>query len=195
MSTDKRLERLKNTASNRQKDFIVVLEDVHDPHNASAVLRTCEAFGVQNIYFIFNKQKPYNPRKIGKSSSSSANKWLDFQIYNSVNNCIKDLRKMNYLIVASVCDNKAKSIFLSKLDNQKIALFLGNEHEGLSTDVIKLADILVTIPMRGMIQSLNISVSAGIFIYEISKQRKSAGKSFLINKRQTNKLLQDFRNR
>ena len=80
--TNRRLQKIQAVAKSRQNG-VIVLEDIHDPHNAAAVLRTADAFGIQKIYFIFNKQERFNPRKIGKATSSSANKWLDFEVFTS----------------------------------------------------------------------------------------------------------------
>jgi len=188
MPTEKRLTKIKEVAGRRQEG-IIVLEDIHDPHNAAAVLRTAEAFGIQKVYFIFDKQKKFNPKKIGKSTSSSANKWLDFESFSSAKECFSKLKRQGYTIVATILDEKAKSILKTKLLQPKIALCFGNEHSGLSEEAVKLSDSHLYLPMQGFVQSLNLSVTAAIFMYEVFRQRTASGKKFLLSVKEKNKLL------
>jgi len=164
-------------AAARWGGFIVVLEDVHDPHNAEAVLRSCDAFGVQEVHFVFETVERFNPRRVGKSTSSSANKWLDFKVHNSIENCLSLLREDGYTIVATTCEDKAEDIFSATFLEEKIALVFGNEHRGVSERAISLSDRCLLIPMRGMVQSLNISVAAAISVYEVARQRLATSDS------------------
>ena|SRR3989338_5717970 len=178
MATEQRLEKIKAVARRRQQG-VVVLQDVHDPHNAAAVLRTCDAFGIQKVCFIFELEKKYNPKKVGKATSSSANKWLDFSVYTSTEKCLKDLRRQGYRIYATILDNQAKSIFKTKFTpHKKIALMFGNEHRGLSEKAMNLAHHKLYIPMAGFVQSLNLSVTAAICLFELTRQRQ--GKRFFM---------------
>jgi tRNA (guanosine-2'-O-)-methyltransferase len=195
MKLNKRQEKIRAVVKNRQAGFIVVLEDIHDPHNAAAILRTCDAFGVQDVWFIFDKEKRYNPKRIGKSSSSSANKWLSFKVFNSTQDCLKVLKKSGYEIIATALTQKSKNLFKTKLLHKKIALLVGNEHQGLSELAIKSADKVIAIPMQGMVQSLNVSVTAGIFISEIYRQRQKGLKKYQLNPKAIRKLERDFRKR
>ncbi len=170
----KRLDRIKSVVQNRRDDIVVVLEDIHDPHNAAAILRTCDALGIQNIYFIFEKQQVFNPKKIGKASSSSANKWLTFTVYKSTQECIDALHKKNYTIIATALTSNAISLIEDKFTDKKVALMVGNEHAGLSETAISLADRVVMLPMKGFVQSLNVSVSAAVFLWDIVTKRKSS---------------------
>ena len=155
-----------------RQEGILVLEDIHDPHNAAAVWRSADAFGWQKVWLIFEQEKPFNPKKIGKASSSSANKWLDFRIFKSTKECFEELQKQGYKTYATVLDMEAKDISLSDFGSQKkIAIVLGNEHRGLSETAIIMANEKVYIPMRGMVQSLNLSVTAAIMLYEVTRQR------------------------
>ncbi|MCL5774970.1 MAG: RNA methyltransferase [Patescibacteria group bacterium] len=181
MPTKNRTERIRHVAFQRQEG-VVVLEDIHDPHNAAAVLRTCEAFGFQKVYFIFEKQKKFNPRKIGKATSSSANKWLDFQMFDSTEKCLKDLKKQGYATYATVLDKGAGSLFKTHFPKPKIALLFGNEHSGLSKKAVNMADKKIYIPMGGFVQSLNLSVSAAICLFELSRQRQKHPADFLLPK-------------
>ena len=168
----KRLDRITTVVQHRRNDIIVVLEDIHDPHNAAAILRTCDALGIQNIFFIFEKQQIFNPKRIGKASSSSANKWLNFTVFKSTKECIEALRKSNYTIIATALTPNAVSLTEEKFIDEKIALMVGNEHAGLSEIAISLADRVVMLPMRGFVQSLNVSVSAAVFLWDIVTKRK-----------------------
>jgi tRNA (guanosine-2'-O-)-methyltransferase len=169
-----REEKIKRVLGQRQEG-IIVLEDIHDPHNAMAVCRTAEGLGFQKIYLIFEQEKGFNPKEIGKASSASANKWLSFKIFKSTKACFEELKKEKYEIWATVLDKEAKSLLESRLMRGKIAIVLGNEHRGLSETAINLADKKVYIPMMGMVQSFNLSVTAAIVMWEISRQRANRG--------------------
>ncbi|MEK6858603.1 MAG: RNA methyltransferase [Nanoarchaeota archaeon] len=171
MVLERRLEKIKRVVSQRQKGLAIVIEDVHDPHNAEAIFRTCDAFGVQDVYLIFDKTKPWNPAKIGKQSSSSAHKWLTFHTFRSTKECLAELKKKGYFLVASALKDSAVSLFDYSFSDEKIALLVGNEHRGLSDEALALADVVLQIPMRGMVESLNVSVSTALFLFEITRQR------------------------
>lgn len=184
--TKERLEKLTKVAALRQKNLAVILEDLHDPHNAAAILRTCDAFGVQDVRFIFDQEKAYNPRRIGKVSSASANKWLSITVYKSTAEALTALRKEKFQNAATLLD--AKSVSLSRVKfPEKIALWLGNEHRGLSPLAAEAAHLKINIPMSGLVQSLNVSVTAAILIYEISRQREK--KPQLLSAREQKNLL------
>lgn len=191
----RRMQKIAKVAAERQHGLAVVLEDIHDPHNAEAVFRTCDAFGVQDVYLIFEKEKPFNPRKIGRSTSSSANKWLNFHVFRSTRECLNLLKKKKYFLAATVLNSGAKPIYQSRLRLTKLALILGNEHSGLSPTAVKLSDLGFFIPMRGMVQSLNLSVTAGIFLYEISRQRNKNQKNYTVSAGQAKKIVADFLDR
>lgn len=168
--TTERQEKIKKVISNRQEG-VIVLENIADPHNAAAVWRTAEAFGFQKIFMVYSKEKPINPKKTGKASSASANKWLSFKLFKNIDECYAELRNNGYKIYATVLDKEAKKIDDIKFKEKRVAIVLGNEHRGLSEEAIKGADIKIYIPMKGMVQSLNISVTAAIMMYEIDRQR------------------------
>lgn len=170
MVSEQRLHKIKTVMSRRRSDLVVVIEDIYDPHNAAAIWRTCEAYGVGKVCLIFDKQTPFDPKKIGKSSSATANKWLDFEIYRNAKECLENLKKQGFSIVATVLNNQAKNIYEFAWPG-KVALLVGNEHSGLSEQAIKLSDYQAYIPMQGMVQSLNLSVATAIFISEIYRSR------------------------
>jgi tRNA (guanosine-2'-O-)-methyltransferase len=154
----------------RRSDNIVILEDIHDPHNAAAVWRSCDAFGIGRVCLIFDKEKKFNPKNVGKESSSSANKWIDFEIFYSTEECLKTIKDKGYTVFGTVLDRNATKLQTSIFQLQKNALLLGNEHRGLSEMAIKMSDHKIYISMKGMVQSLNLSVTAGICLYEIERQ-------------------------
>lgn len=192
MISDKRLEKINHVVSNRQRDLVMVLEDIHDPHNAAAIFRTCDAFGIQNVYLIFNKVEPYNPKQVGKASSATANKWLDFKIFKSAKECLSELKRTGYKIISTLLDENASNIYEFKWP-EKIALVLGNEHTGLSSEAVKLSDYKIYIPMLGMVQSLNVSVATAIFLSEIRRNRLNKNCTLPPNKQQN--LRESFGNR
>ncbi len=202
MISTKRLARFKNVAENRQAGLALVLEDIHDPHNAAAILRTCEGLGIQEIYFIFAQEKRYNPRRVGKVTSSSANKWLTFHIFSSTKECFTELKKQKYQICATILNKDAEDASRADLTAKKIALVVGNEHRGISPEVAKLADRLLYLPMAGFVESFNVSVSAALFLYEIARQRRASPQrstknptEYLFSAKEQKKLLADFKKR
>jgi tRNA (guanosine-2'-O-)-methyltransferase len=167
----RRIERVTATVQRRLPDLTVVLENVHDPHNVSAVLRTCDAVGVLQAELLYTIEK--FPR-IGKKSSSSANKWVLYRKHTSVAECYAQLRSEGFTLYATRLDPRARLLYDLDL-TRKTAFVLGNEHRGVSDDAAAQADGLVIIPMRGMIESLNVSVAAGVCLYEALRQRLARG--------------------
>ncbi len=174
MVTEERKYKLRKVVNNRQQGAVVI-ENVQDPHNAIAIFRNCDALGFQRVCLIFDGQEPFNPKQIGRSTSSSSNKWLDFEIYDSTETCLDQLKSEGYEVVATVLRDDSESLLEAKFLNPKVALLLGNETRGLSEKAIARADRKIMLPMAGMVQSLNLSVTAGIFLYEISRQRFENG--------------------
>lgn len=192
MLSKKRLHRFLTVARQRQSGLALVLQDIHDPHNAAAILRTCDGLGIQDVYVIFEQEQYYNIKKIGKVSSSSANKWLTFHIYRSTKECFRDLKKKKYRICATILNPQAEDASQAKLTEPRLALVIGNEHRGISPAAAKLADRLLYLPMAGFVESFNVSVSAALFLYEIIRQR--AGK-YHYSAKDAQKLLADFKKR
>ncbi len=169
--TEERLQKITSVVKSRQHSLRVVLENIHDPHNVSAIFRSCDAVGVPKLSLIYNTEKfP----KISKTSSSSANKWIEKEKFENVEKCYSSLRKEGFKIYASMLADEAVDLFDINL-TEKTALVMGNEHRGVSEDAAKLADKIFYIPMSGMIQSLNVSVATAVTLYEAYRQRKSKG--------------------
>jgi tRNA (guanosine-2'-O-)-methyltransferase len=148
------------------------MENIMDPHNVSAVMRSCDAVGIQDIYVISTKAP--RPKKWGTRSSSSAAKWLTVHQFNSVQECVVQLRKEYSTILTTHLTSEAASLYNIDFTGS-IALVFGNEHEGVSAEMRGLADGNVLIPQVGIIQSLNISVACAVSIYEAFRQKWNAG--------------------
>ena len=170
--TPERRARLLEVLSKRQPDLTVVLENVFDPHNISAVMRTCDAVGIQEIY-ILNTRIPRH-KKWGAKSSSSAAKWLTIHQYTDAVACFADLRKKYDRILTTHLSSDA--VGLHEIDmTRPIALVFGNEHSGVSDEIRALADGNFIIPQVGIIRSLNISVACAVTLYEAYRQKNLAG--------------------
>ncbi|CUT01123.1 TrmH family RNA methyltransferase [Candidatus Kryptobacter tengchongensis] len=171
MRTERRIERVKYVLSHRQDDLTVVVENIHDPHNVSAIIRTCDAVGVFMINLVYTiEQFP----DIGKKSSAGAMKWVYRRNFKSVDECYNTLRDEGFKIYATKIVEGAKSLYELDL-TQKIAFVFGNEHRGVSDEASEKADGIFMIPMFGMVQSLNVSVACAVTLYEALRQRLLAG--------------------
>ena len=170
--TPERTERLTSVLNKRQPDLTVVLENVFDPHNISAVMRTCDAVGIQDIYILNNKIPPH--RKWGAKSSSSAAKWLTVHQFTNAEECFTELRKNYKKIYTTHLSTDAVSLHQLNLA-EPVALVFGNEHSGVSEDIIAMADGNFIIPQVGIIKSLNISVACAVTLYEAFRQKNEAG--------------------
>ena len=170
--TPERHDRLLAVLNKRQNDLTVVLENVFDPHNISAVMRTCDAVGVQDIY-VLNTRIPRH-KKFGPRSSSSAAKWLTVHQFEDVEACFAELRKKYNRIMTTHLSSDAVTLHQMDL-TESIALVFGNEHSGVSEDIRALADGNFVIPQVGIIRSLNISVACAVTLYEAYRQKLLAG--------------------
>jgi len=157
--------------SKRQPDLRVVLEDVTIAHNASAVTRTCEAVGVLNLHIISQE-----PEKVvfNEAISTGAEKWLNIHFHRTTEECLLSLRKQGYKIAVTTLARETTP-YTDINYCQPIAVVFGNESEGVSREALSLSDYAIQIPMVGMVQSLNLSVSVGIILYEAFRQRQACG--------------------
>lgn len=170
-ASERRAEKFRGVLARRQPDLTVVLENIHDPHNVSAILRSCDAVGVLRVELLYTTEKL--PR-IGRKSSSSANKWLDRRPHRSVDACYAALRSEGFRICVTHLGGASVSLYALDLTGP-VALVFGNEHRGVSEEAAAQADLRFHIPMMGMIQSLNVSVAAAVSLYETLRQRWAAG--------------------
>ena len=167
----KRTNKIISVISFRQRSLHVVLENIHDPHNVSAIFRTCDSVGVGRVSLVYNIE-PFP--KIGKKSSASAYKWVEREKYKNIKDCALLLKKDGFKVLVSSITDSSKSIYDFDL-TKKTAIVFGNEHRGVSKEAEEIADEKFIIPMFGMVQSLNVSVAAAICLYEASRQRSLKG--------------------
>lgn len=166
--TEHKVSLFEKMVLHRTKHVTVVLENIFQPHNASAVIRSCDCFGIQDVHIIENNNQfePYRDATVG------AKKWMNLYKYNKTKNntisCLNTLKKKGYKIIATTPHEKSVMIQDLPLDN-KIALVFGTEMEGISQEVIDHADGFVKIPMYGFTESYNISVAASISLYQIKQ--------------------------
>lgn len=187
--TDKRREKMDFVASHRTKMVRLILQDIYDPHNLSACLRSAEAFGVLDIDIVNLYQKFTKPSTVSRGSYN----WLKMHRYTDLDKNVADLRAAGYKIAAGYPSPDNLSLDEIPVD-QPVAVIFGNEHRGVSSDWDKHVDYKFTIPMVGMVESLNISVSAALAMYQLSqKSHKELGdEKYYLNASQKNELLSDW---
>jgi tRNA (guanosine-2'-O-)-methyltransferase len=167
--TDQRKQRFAEVLANRTNHFTVAMEDIYQLHNTSAVMRTCEVFGVQQLHVVEEKYG----KRIDKEIAMGAQKWVDVHRFDNISDCISDIKTKGYQILATTPHQD--DCLLDDFDISKpSAFFFGTERHGLSQEVMDQADGYIKIPMAGFTESLNISVSAAIIIQHVTqKLRKS----------------------
>jgi tRNA (guanosine-2'-O-)-methyltransferase len=169
MLTDNRKEKFLKVLENRTKHFTVVVEDVFQLHNTSAVLRSCEVFGIQELHVIEQRFG----KRIDKEIAMGAQKWVDIYKFDTASNCITTLKNKGYQIIAT--SPHQKDSMLENFDISKpSAIFFGTEKQGLSEEVLQKADGYLKIPMVGFTESLNISVSAAIIIQSLTNRLRNS---------------------
>lgn len=170
MPTKARISKIESVLLKRQPDLRIVLEEVTNTHNASAVVRTCDAAGVLNVDLVYASSDPF---PVNEAISTRSEKWLNLERYTSTSACLNQLKQQGYQIAATHLGPDA--VPYSDIDYARpIAIVFGNESEGISSEALDLADHIIKIPMKGMAQSLNLSVSVGIILYEALRQRAAA---------------------
>ncbi|MFN8590751.1 MAG: RNA methyltransferase [Thermomicrobiales bacterium] len=171
--TERRQARIAAVLARRQPDLTVVLENVHDPHNVSAILRSCDAVGVLRVHVIYTVEEAPESA-FARQTSASAAKWVEVERHDSVETCFDALRANGLTILATALGEVAQPLFDVDL-RRPVALVFGNEMRGVSAEVLAHCDGLLEIPMAGMVQSLNVSVAAAVCLYEAFRQRSAAG--------------------
>jgi len=175
--TPERIRKVNRVLSLRQPDLRVVLEGVTIAHNASAVIRTCDAAGILHLDLI----SP-NPEllKFNEAISTRADKWLEIGVHKDPSDCLEPLKRAGYTILATHLQKE--SVPYTDIDfTRPLAIVFGSESEGISEASLAFADAVIRIPMLGMVQSLNLSVSVAVILYEALRQR--AAKGFFENPR------------
>ena len=176
--TENRKAIFEKVLNNRTRHFTVVLEDIYQKHNTSAVVRSCDVFGLQDIHIIENKYKSYLSNQVAKG----AHKWIDFHYYNTLeyNNevCIDALRGSGYQIIATTPHDDPdgyRDCLLQDFDISKRSAFvMGVEKEGVSQDIMNRADGFLKIPMVGFTESLNISVATAIILHNVTSRLRNS---------------------
>ena len=169
--TERRRARIEQVLRHRQKDLTLVLANIHDPHNVSAIYRSCDAFGVASVHLYYTTCAfP----ALSKKTSASARKWVDTVRHDDRESLFAALRARPCHVLASSCTPSARPV--GDYDFTKpTAIIMGNEHAGVPEELIPHVDGEVYIPMFGMIQSFNVSVAAALMLAEASRQRREAG--------------------
>lgn len=167
--TSERLSKINRIIEDRTRHLTVVLEDVYQLHNSSAVLRTCEVFGIQDLHIIEQKFG----KKIEKEIALGAQKWTTIHRYNASSHAVQTLKEKGYKIAATLPSENALGFRELPL-HEPIALFFGTERKGITDFVAKNADYQIRIPMFGFTDSLNISVSAGILIQSLYEKLRNS---------------------
>lgn len=167
--TERRINLFKEVLSKRTKHFTVATEDVYQLHNTSAVMRSCDVFGIQNLHVVEERLG----KRIDREIAMGAQKWVDFHRYSSIKGCMKTLREKGYQIIATTPHDN--STMLHDFDvTKKSAFIFGTERDGLSDTVLNEADGFLKIPMYGFTESLNISVSAAIILQSVVAKLKQS---------------------
>lgn len=167
--SENRKQRFLDVLKYRTKHFTIAMEDVYQLHNTSAVMRSCEVFGIQELNIIEQKYS----KSIDKKIAMGAQKWVDIYEHEDATSCLKSLRAQGYQIIATTPHNE--SCLIHEFDISKpSALFFGTENEGLSEEIMNNADGYLKIPMVGFTESLNISVSAAIIIQDITNRLRNS---------------------
>ncbi len=188
MLTDARRERFLKVVRQRTRHIRLVIQDIHEPHNVSACLRSAEAFGVQDCDVVTMTEK-FRPSKVARG----VNAWLKIQRYAAIANCVNDLRAGGYKIVAGVPVQTA-----CRLDDlpvqDKIAVVFGNEHDGIAKEWLEHVDFPFTIPMVGHVESLNISVSAAVTLHSLTMRARNIlpDSQYLISEIEQKKILNEW---
>lgn len=165
-----RLEKLRAVITRRQRDLTVVMENVHKPHNFSAVVRTCDAVGILNAHAVV----PPGRLAPNAAVTQSADKWVRIHQHKSVAEAIAAVRNSGHTVVAAHLS--ARAIDFRAYDYTKpTALLLGQELGGVTNEALALVDAEVVIPMEGLVASLNVSVAAAVILYEAQRQREATG--------------------
>jgi tRNA (guanosine-2'-O-)-methyltransferase len=177
--SQRRLKRFNEVLNNRTSHIRVVLENIYQAHNASAILRSCDCFGIQNVHFIENNNK----MKISDEVAMGSSNWLTIHRHNKEeNNSIKTLLHLKvkgYKIIAVTPHSNDISLEQLKID-EKLALVFGTEMEGISKEVQDNADAFLKIPMYGFTESLNVSVCAALCMFEITRKMKATSTNYCL---------------
>lgn len=172
--TDKRKERIKSVVLKRQFDLCVILENIHDPHNIAAVIRSCDAVGIREIFALVTDERIDLEKYAFDNNyvSSGSRKWVQIHIYTSVKEMMEHVRRNYTKVLGTHLSTDSVSLYDIDFNAESTALVFGNEHAGLSTELLAELDGNFIIPQYGMVQSLNISVACAISVFEALRQKE-----------------------
>lgn len=189
--SDRRVQRFDDVIAMRSDYMRVVLENVYQAHNASAVVRSCDCFGIQHVHFIENR----NRMKLSDDVAMGSSNWLSIHRHNEKENntveTLQDLKKAGYRIIATTPHKDDFTPDTLPID-QKIALVFGTEIDGISPEVVQMADGFVKIPMYGFTESFNISVSAAICMYALSSRIRAEVRNHLLSEEEKTDIYLDW---
>lgn len=168
--TPAREEKVNGVAERRFEDLELLLENVDDPHNIGAILRSCDAVGVGRVHLVYTKGRPPRMGELKTNSAASAAKWLTIIKWESLDACLKDIATRERRLYVTALSEKGVPQWETKL-TESCVVAVGNEHDGASPELIAAADGIITIPMRGMVQSLNVSVATAVVLEDALRQR------------------------
>lgn len=174
--TDERKKRIETVLSNRLSGLVLVLEDIHDPHNAAACLRSADACGVQDVHII--EQKNRFQLKEGVSLGSGG--WLSLHRWNQTDHCLKSLSNSGFTIVATTPHRESVQIGTIPID-RPLAIVMGSEHSGISEKALELADLTLTVPMFGFAESFNLSVCTALVLYQLSDRLRTSNRNVYLS--------------
>ena len=190
--TEQRLNKMEKTLSLRTRYLTVVLENIYQPHNASAVLRSCDGFGIQDVHIIENS----NSYRVNPGVSLGTSQWLTMHNYNTEKEnsktAIDTLKKNGYRIVATTPHSNDQNLEDFNLPKGKIALFFGTEMQGLSETVLANADEFMKIPMYGFVESFNISVSCALSLHSLSHRLRESNIDWILNQKEKEDVLLEW---
>ncbi|MFW6324540.1 MAG: TrmH family RNA methyltransferase [Desulfovibrionales bacterium] len=170
-TTENRKRRICEVLRRKQADLTLVMNNIHDPHNVSAILRSCDAFGILTVHLLYTTE-PFP--SLGKRSSASAKKWIETKRHQDSGNLVRELKSSGHQILTTGFGKE--SMPLTEYDfTLPTAVILGNEHRGVDEEISMLVPDKLYIPMQGMVQSLNVSVAAAVILYEAWRQRLKRG--------------------
>lgn len=193
--TPEREAKFRRVASCRQPNLTVILENVHDPHNIGAVLRTCDSVGVKEIFVLYSEPRLNREHlELGKQSSSGARRWVDVHFYTDTKACFDHVKQQYQTIFSTYLS--ADAVGLYQLDlTASVALLFGNEKDGLSEEALSYSNGNFLIPQVGMVESLNISVACAVTLYEAFRQRSKKGfyeNQLLLEEKESEQLFQHY---
>lgn len=185
--TESRLQRLEQALLWRTRHLVVVLEDLANAHNASACLRSCEGFGLQEVHAIESR----NVLQVSPKIARGAGRWLEIRRHKSPRECLDALRGRGYRLVATSAE--ADAVPVSEYDiSRKTALLFGNEHQGVSEIIRREADEVLAVPMYGLSESFNISVSVAVCVYDLTLRLRRSETAWQLTEEDRRRLRGDW---